>query len=121
MSGPLRVLLVGEDPLARAGLAGTLSEHATCEGVGQGDQEIAAGRGPGLLPPGGGGGGGGGAGRGGGGRGPASWRRPRRSARDWPSWTPPSPSRFRGRRFGRTGDRWGGGPPGGGGGGSGWG
>jgi len=33
MSGPLRVLLVGEDPLARAGLAGTLSEHPTCEGT----------------------------------------------------------------------------------------
>jgi len=42
MSGPLRVLLVGEDPLARAGLAGTLSEHPTCQVVGQVDQEIAA-------------------------------------------------------------------------------
>src|SRR4030042_2139812 len=51
MSGPLRVLLVGEEPLARAGLAGTLSEHPTCEVVGQVGQETAAAEALALFRP----------------------------------------------------------------------
>jgi DNA-binding NarL/FixJ family response regulator len=42
MSNPLRVLLVGSDPLARAGLAGSLGEQPGCEVVGQVDPDLPA-------------------------------------------------------------------------------
>jgi DNA-binding NarL/FixJ family response regulator len=42
MGGPLRVLLVGSDPLARAGLAGSLGEQSGCEVVGQVDPDLPA-------------------------------------------------------------------------------
>lgn len=42
MSGPLRLLLLGEDPLARAGLASSLGEQLECEVVGQVDQQYGA-------------------------------------------------------------------------------
>jgi DNA-binding NarL/FixJ family response regulator len=42
LSGPLRLLLVGEDPLARAGLASTLGEQPGCQIVGQLGPEVPA-------------------------------------------------------------------------------
>jgi DNA-binding NarL/FixJ family response regulator len=51
VSGPLRVLLVGGDPLARAGLAGGLSEQPDCQVVGQVDPQLPAAEALALFRP----------------------------------------------------------------------
>lgn len=51
MNLPLRVLIVGQDPLARAGLASALSEQQGCEVVGQLDLETSASEALALFRP----------------------------------------------------------------------